>query len=103
MLAKVRGWQCQWPVAMWSMRLCLRKDLEQVLESHKPGGSFSLAKPAHLTPPSSPQREGATCMRSSACPSAATVIIFMQQNSGRELVPHNSLCRFKGGECVHVG
>ena len=39
MLGKVRGWQCQWPVAIWSMRLCLRKDLEQVLESHKPGDS----------------------------------------------------------------
>jgi hypothetical protein len=37
MLGKVRGWQCQWPVAIWSMRLCLRKDLEQVLETHKPG------------------------------------------------------------------
>ena len=37
MLAKVRGWQCRWPVAVWSMKLCLRKDLEQVLESHKPG------------------------------------------------------------------
>ena len=37
MLAKVRGWQCRWPVVVWSMRLCLRKDLEQVLESHKPG------------------------------------------------------------------
>ena len=38
MLAKVRGWQCRWPVAVWSMKLCLRKDLEQVLESYKPGG-----------------------------------------------------------------
>ena len=39
MLAKVRGWQCQWPVAVWSLKLCLRKDMEQILESHKPGGS----------------------------------------------------------------
>ena len=38
MLAKVRGWQCQWPVAVWSLKLCLRKDMEQILESHKPGG-----------------------------------------------------------------
>lgn len=38
MLAKVRGWQCQWPVAVWSLKLCLQKDMEQVLESHKPGG-----------------------------------------------------------------
>ncbi len=37
MLAKVRGWQCQWPVAVWSLKLCLRKDMEQILESHKPG------------------------------------------------------------------
>lgn len=41
MLAKVRGWQCKWPVVVWSMKLCLRKDLEQVLESHKPGGSVT--------------------------------------------------------------
>ena len=41
MLAKVRGWQCRWPVAVWSMKLCLRKDLEQVLDSHKPGGPAS--------------------------------------------------------------
>ena len=41
MLAKVRGWQCKWPVVVWSMKLCLRKDLEQVLESHKPGRTFT--------------------------------------------------------------
>ena len=38
MLAKVRGWQCRWPVSVWSLKLCLRKDMEQILESHKPGG-----------------------------------------------------------------
>ena len=48
MLAKVRGWPCQWPVAVWSLKLCLRKDMEQVLESHKPGGTRdSSSQPPH--------------------------------------------------------
>ena len=44
MLAKVRGWQCRWPVSVWSLKLCLRKDMEQILESHKPGGPISTSK-----------------------------------------------------------
>ncbi|EIE26240.1 hypothetical protein COCSUDRAFT_83615 [Coccomyxa subellipsoidea C-169] len=35
LLAKVRGWKCHWPVVVWSARLCLRKDMGQLLESHK--------------------------------------------------------------------
>ncbi|KAK9915696.1 hypothetical protein WJX75_002780 [Coccomyxa subellipsoidea] len=35
LLAKVRGWKCHWPVVVWSARLCLRKDMAQLLESHK--------------------------------------------------------------------
>ena len=46
MLAKVRGWQCQWPVAVWSMKLCLRKDMEQVLDSHKPGQLYLYDNPS---------------------------------------------------------
>lgn len=41
-LAKVRGWKCQWPAVVWSLKLCLRKDMEQLLESHKEGAAFPI-------------------------------------------------------------
>lgn len=43
LLAKVRGWKCHWPVVVWSARLCLRKDMAQLLESHKQGALPMLA------------------------------------------------------------
>lgn len=37
LLAKVRGWKVQWPGAVWRAPLCLRKDVDQLLETFKPG------------------------------------------------------------------
>ena len=36
-LAKVQGWKVQWPAAVWSVGLCLRMDMEQLLDSYRPG------------------------------------------------------------------
>ena len=41
LLAKVRGWKVQWPGAVWRAPLCLRKDVEQLLETFKPGQHIS--------------------------------------------------------------
>lgn len=37
LLAKVRGWKCHWPAVVWNVRLCLLKDMNQLLESYKEG------------------------------------------------------------------
>ena len=37
LLAKVRGWKCHWPAVVWNLRLCLLKDMNQLLESYKEG------------------------------------------------------------------
>ncbi|CAL8470267.1 g9809 [Coccomyxa elongata] len=37
LLAKVRGWKCHWPAVVWNVRLCLLKDMNQLLESYKQG------------------------------------------------------------------
>ena len=41
-LAKVQGWKVHWPAAVWSVGLCLRLDMEQLLESYRPGAQATL-------------------------------------------------------------
>ncbi len=50
LLAKVRGWKCHWPVVVWSARLCLRKDMSQLLESHKHGALPASSSHSLCTP-----------------------------------------------------
>lgn len=44
---KQRG-MCHWPVVMWSLDLCMRKDLQQLLESYKDGGFSPAPFPPNL-------------------------------------------------------
>ena len=36
---KLRG-MCHWPVVMWSLDLCMKKDMPQLLTSFKPGNNL---------------------------------------------------------------
>ena len=40
LLAKVRGFKVQWPAAVWRATLCMRKDMEQLLETFKTGDAL---------------------------------------------------------------
>ena len=40
LLAKVRGFKVQWPAAVWRAALCMRKDMEQLLETFKMGDAL---------------------------------------------------------------
>jgi len=51
---KLRG-LCRWPVAAWAFALCRRRDIEQLLQTHRPGAPAHAGRPA----PAAPRRRAA--------------------------------------------